>query len=162
MPRPMKCRRVSHLPEVTYFKPSGVPLRALAEVVLSIEEAESIRLKDLDNLEQTQSAEKMNISRPTFQRMLASAREKIANALLNGKAIRIEGGSFEVAIRRFRCQNGHEWDVPFEAMSSQPPQLCPTCSTSSIGPLPPTQLNQRRKGRGRNKTTDKIQRGNHV
>jgi len=97
MPRPPKCRRVAFLPNVTYFKPAGIPLRALEEICLSIEEAEAIRLKDLEGLEQEQGAEKMNISRPTFQRVLASAREKIADALLHGKAIRIEGGNFEVA-----------------------------------------------------------------
>ena len=97
MSRPPKCRRVAFLPGATYFKPAGIPLRALEEVRLSIEEAEAIRLKDLEELEQEQGAERMNISRPTFQRVLASAREKIADALLHGKAIRIEGGNFEVA-----------------------------------------------------------------
>jgi predicted DNA-binding protein (UPF0251 family) len=88
---------VAFLPEATYFKPAGVPLRLLDEVILSVEEAEAIRLKDLEGLAQAPSAEKMNISRPTFQRVLASARRKIADALLNGKAVRIEGGNFEVA-----------------------------------------------------------------
>jgi predicted DNA-binding protein (UPF0251 family) len=97
MPRPPKCRRVAFLPEANYFKPAGIPLRLLDEVILSIEEAEAIRLKDLEGMEQEKGAEKMNISRPTFQRVLASARQKIADALLNGKAIRIEGGNFEVA-----------------------------------------------------------------
>jgi predicted DNA-binding protein (UPF0251 family) len=97
MPRPPKCRRVAFLPEATYFKPAGIPLRLLDEIRLSVEEAEAIRLKDLEGLEQGQGAEKMNISRPTFQRVLASARQKIADALLNGRAIRIEGGNFEVA-----------------------------------------------------------------
>jgi predicted DNA-binding protein (UPF0251 family) len=97
MPRPPKCRRVAFLPGATYFKPAGIPLLVLDEVRLSVEEAEAIRLKDLEGLEQEQSAEKMNISRPTFQRVLASARQKIADALLNSKAIRIEGGNFEVA-----------------------------------------------------------------
>jgi predicted DNA-binding protein (UPF0251 family) len=97
MPRPPKCRRVAFLPEATYFKPAGIPLRLLDEIRLSVEEAEAIRLKDLEGLEQEQGAAKMNISRPTFQRVLASARQKIAEALLNGKAIRIEGGNFEVA-----------------------------------------------------------------
>jgi len=96
MPRPPKCRRVAFLPEVTYFKPAGIPLRALSEVRLSVEEAEAIRLKDLEGLEQEPSAERMNISRPTFQRVLVSARQKIADALLNGRAIRIEGGNFEI------------------------------------------------------------------
>ena len=135
MPRPPKCRRVAFLPNVTYFKPAGIPLRDLEEVQLSVEEAEAIRLKDLEGLEQEEGAERMNISRPTFQRVLASARQKIADALLNGKAISIEGGSFEMAFSRFKCLNGHEWEVPFEIMTSAPPQLCPTCNTSSIEPL---------------------------
>jgi predicted DNA-binding protein (UPF0251 family) len=97
MPRPPKSRRVAFLPEATYFKPAGIPLRVLDEITLSVEEAEAIRLKDLEGLAQAQGAEKMNISRPTFQRVLASARRKIADALLKGKAIRIEGGNFEIA-----------------------------------------------------------------
>jgi len=97
MPRPPKCRRVAFLPNVTYFKPAGIPLRGLEEVQLSVEEAEAIRLKDLECLEQEEAAERMNISRPTFQRVLTSARHKLADALLNGKAIRIEGGNFEMA-----------------------------------------------------------------
>jgi predicted DNA-binding protein (UPF0251 family)/predicted Fe-Mo cluster-binding NifX family protein len=100
MSRPSKCRRVEFLPNMTYFKPAGVPLKNLEEVSMSVEEAEAIRLKDLEGLEQEQGAEKMNISRPTYQRILASARYKIADALLNGKAIRIEGGNFEVAFRK--------------------------------------------------------------
>jgi len=149
MSRPPKCRRVAFLPNVTYFKPAGVPLRALEEICLSIEEAEAIRLKDLEGLEQEQGAEKMNISRPTFQRVLASAREKIADALLHGKAIRIEGGNFEMTSRRFKCLMGHEWDVPFEVMMSMPPQLCPTCGTPSIEPVLPAGFGRTGKGWGR-------------
>lgn len=135
MSRPPKCRRVAFLPGVTYFKPAGIPLRALEEVRLSVEEAEAIRLKDLEGLEQEQGAEKMNVSRPTFQRVLASARLKMADALLNGKAIRIEGGNFEMSPLRFSCAYGHEWDVPFEVATSAPPQLCPTCNTLDIMPV---------------------------
>ena len=137
MARPPKCRRVDCLPGATYFKPAGIPLRDLEEICLSVEEAEAIRLKDLEGLEQEQGAERMNISRPTFQRILASARRKIADALLNGKAVRIGGGNFEVAARRFQCTNGHEWEVPFEVATSTPAQLCPTCSMASITPPPP-------------------------
>ena len=130
MPRPFKCRRISFIPGVTYFKPAGIPLRILEEVRLSMEEAEALRLKDLEGLEQEQGAENMNISRPTFQRVLVSARQKVADALLNGKAIRIEGGNFEIAHRRFRCQEGHEWelDVPISTV----PELCPTCNSNEI------------------------------
>jgi predicted DNA-binding protein (UPF0251 family) len=123
------------MPGVTYFKPAGIPLRTLQEIHLTVEEAEAIRLKDLEGLEQEEGAGKMNISRPTFQRVLASARHKIASALLNGKAIKIEGGNFEMSPLRFRCANGHEWEVPFEAVAGIFPQLCPTCKTTEIVPL---------------------------
>jgi len=137
MPRPPKCRRVAFLPQVTYFKPAGIPLRALEEVRLSVEEVEAVRLKDLEGMEQEQGAEKMNISRPTFQRVLMSGRQKIADALLNGKAIRIEGGNFEIAFSRFKCLNGHEWEGPFETMVSAPPQICPVCNTADVTPRHP-------------------------
>jgi predicted DNA-binding protein (UPF0251 family) len=128
-------RRVSSIPEVTYFKPAGVRMSGLEEVWLLVEEAEAIRLKDLEGLEQEECAEKMSISRSTFSRLLDSARRKVADALLNGKAIRIEGGNFEMAVRRFRCLEGHEWEVPFENMISAPPEYCPRCETPSIMPL---------------------------
>jgi len=130
-------RRVNFIPEITYFKPAGIPLAGLQEVCLSIEEAEALRLKDLETLEQEECAQKMKVSRTTFARVLGSARQKIADALLNGKAIRIDGGNFEMAKRRFRCLNGHEWDVPFETMINEPPQSCPTCKTPNIMPLQP-------------------------
>ena len=130
-------------------KPAGIPLARLQEVCLSVEEVEAIRLKDLEGLEQEECAQKMSISRTTFARVLASARQKMADALLNAKAIRIEGGNFEMAIRRFRCINGHEWDVPFEAMINTPPQGCPTCNTGSIMPLWPPGLGWGRGDRGR-------------
>ncbi len=149
MPRPVKWRRVYSVPGVTYFKPAGIPLRVLNEVFLTVEEAEAIRLKDTEGLQQEQGAERMNISRPTFQRVLGAARKKIADALLNGKAIRIEGGSFEMAFSRFRCLNGHEWEVPFEVMTSVPPQLCPTCNTPRIEPLLPAERGWRGRGWGR-------------
>jgi predicted DNA-binding protein (UPF0251 family) len=143
-------RRVNFLPHVTYFKPAGVPLIHLQEVQLSIEEAEAIRLKDIEGLEQEKCAEKMNVSRTTFSRMLDSARLKIADALLNGKAIRIEGGNYEMAVRHFRCGNGHEWEVPFEVMINKPPELCPTCNTPDIIALWPWRPGWGRPGRGRN------------
>jgi predicted DNA-binding protein (UPF0251 family) len=124
-------------------------MTALEEVQLLVEEAEAIRLKDMEKLEQEQCAEKMNISRSTFSRLLDSARQKIADALLNGKAIRIEGGNFEMAMRRFRCLEGHEWEVPFETMISAPPENCPECETPSIMPLFPADTHGGGHGRGR-------------
>jgi len=139
-------RKVSFIPPITYFKPAGIPLAGLDEVKLLVEEAEAIRLKDIEGLEQEESAQKMNISRTTFSRILDSARQKIADALLNGKAIRIEGGNFEMAMRRFRCIAGHEWEVPFETMISAPPESCPECETPSIMPLLPPGMGWGRSG----------------
>ena len=106
MPRPFKCRRVSFVPGVTYFKPAGIPLRILEENQLSLEETEAIRLKDLEHLEQAECAGKMAISRPTFQRVLASARKKIADSIVYGKALRIEGGNYELIAEHFNNRFG--------------------------------------------------------
>ena len=135
-------RKVSSIPLITYFKPAGIRMAALEEVRLLVEEAEAIRLKDLEGMEQEECAQQMNISRSTFSRLLDSARQKIADALLNGKAIRIEGGNFEMAVRRFRCMEGHEWEVPFETMITTPPEVCPRCDTPSIMPLFPTGMHR--------------------
>jgi len=77
-------------PDVIYFKPQGISLRMLEEVVLRADELEALKLYDVDGLEQTKAAEKMKISQPTFARILDSAYKKIADALIKGKAIRIE------------------------------------------------------------------------
>jgi len=142
-------RRVDSMPQITYFKPAGVPLALLQEIRLSVEEAEAIRLKDMEGLEQDKCAQRMNVSRTTFARILGSARQKLADALLNGKAIRIAGGNFKMALQRFRCDNGHEWDVPFEMMINSPPRFCPACNTSSIMALWPWGSGWSRGGRGR-------------
>jgi predicted DNA-binding protein (UPF0251 family) len=92
MARPPKCRRVEFEPQITYFKPAGIPTYQLQELILNVEELEAIRLKDKEGLEQEECAERMHVSRPTFQRILMSGREKIADAIIEGKAIRIEGG----------------------------------------------------------------------
>ncbi|MBM3149790.1 MAG: DUF134 domain-containing protein [Chloroflexi bacterium] len=134
MPRPRRCRRVAFLPGADYFKPAGIPLRELDEVHLALEEAEAIRLKDLEDLEQEECAQRMSISRPTFQRVLDSARKKVADALLNGKAIRIFGGDYEMTDLRWRCEVGHEWDVASEALSQEATILCPTCGLPGISP----------------------------
>ena len=96
MPRPRLCRRVFFKPSITYFKPRGVRLRELDEVVLTIDELEAVRLKDLERFDQDKAAKKMNISQPTFHRLVLSARKKISNALVNGKAIKVEGGDFKL------------------------------------------------------------------
>ena len=100
MPRPFRCRRVWFQPGVTYFKPAGVRMAGLSQIVLAVDEFEAIRLKDLEGMEQEAAAKKMNISQPTFNRLLRAARKKVADAIVNGKAIRIEGGVYKIALPR--------------------------------------------------------------
>lgn len=95
MVRPRLCRRVGFNPNITYFKPQGIPLRELEEIILAIEEYEAIRLKDLEGFDQEKCAKQMNISQPTFHRLILSARKKVSDAIVNGKAIKIEGGNFK-------------------------------------------------------------------
>lgn len=90
MVRPRKPRFLRYRPKAFYFKPRGVPLRFLEEVVLSPEEWEALKLHDAEGLKQQEAAKRMKISQPTFQRTLNSVYKKIAEALAEGKAIRIE------------------------------------------------------------------------
>ena len=96
MARPTFPRNVGFIPGVTYFKPAGVRMAELEEVVLGHDEIEAMRLKHLLGLSQEEAAGQMNISQPTFHRLLSSACEKIADAIVNGKALRIEGGNISV------------------------------------------------------------------
>ena len=92
MSRPCKCRHVCANPRTDYFKPKGMPVSGLQAIGLTIDEFEAIRLADLEGLYQEDAARKMNISRQTFGNIIESARKKVADAIVNGKALRIEGG----------------------------------------------------------------------
>jgi predicted DNA-binding protein (UPF0251 family) len=89
MVRPRLCRKIRFNPNVTYFKPQGVPLRLLDVVELTVEEVEALRLRNEEGLEQEEAAQKMNTSQSTFQRILSSAYKKTTEALIKGKAIKI-------------------------------------------------------------------------
>ena len=103
MPRPKHCRYVSSAPSVNYFKPCGIPLRELDEVTLSVDELEALRLADKEGLTAIDAAQHMLVSRHTFGRTLASARRKVATALSEGLALRIEGGSY--AVHEGKCRH---------------------------------------------------------
>ncbi len=92
MTRPIKPRRVRFDPEVTYFKPRGVPLFSLEEVKITVDELEAIRLTQKEGKDQITASKLMKISQPTLARILSSAYGKIADALVCGKAIRVKGG----------------------------------------------------------------------
>lgn len=95
-PRPMRMRRIWHQPDVVYFKPVGIPLRHLEEVVLTMPEVEALRLCDAEKCDQKKCAKKMDVSQPTFSRILDSARKKLADAIVKGKAIKVEGGNYKM------------------------------------------------------------------
>jgi predicted DNA-binding protein (UPF0251 family) len=97
------CKRVEELPGVTYFKPRAVPMAVLEEVILSVEELEALRLAHQEGLYQQEAAARMGVSRATFGRVLEQAHRKVTRALVEGCALRIEGGSF-TTIGPERCE----------------------------------------------------------
>ena len=103
MPRPKCCRNVCGVPDKNYFKPRGIPSVQLAEIVLHLDEFEAIRLADYEQLYQEEAATKMNISRQTFGRIIEAAHKKIADVLLNGKALKIEGGEVALDEKKSCC-----------------------------------------------------------
>jgi uncharacterized protein len=131
MARPKQCRRVGSMPGSHYFKPKGIPLSILEEVALAMDEFEAIRLADLEGLYQEQAAERMKVSRQTFGRIIESAHKKIAEALVKGKALKVEGGEFEMASsRKFSCYDcHHSWELPY---GTGRPQECPSCKSGNF------------------------------
>ena len=118
MPRPPICRRVAISPRATYFKPRGVPLRELSESYLPVEGLEALRLADLESLTMEQAAARMNVSRHTFGRILAKARRAVADALVNARALCIEGGEYAVS--------------PGDRAAAEPPAKEPVMTTLAV------------------------------
>ena len=104
MPRPKKPRFVSGYPTLTAFVPEGVPITG--EVFLSVEGLEAVRLSDFEGLDQEAAANLMEVSRQTYGRILAHARSVISEALVTGKALRVEGGDYEFRGMRRRRRRG--------------------------------------------------------
>ena len=96
MPRPRKFRKVCCLPENNRFGPLKASLNPEHFVIMSVDEYETIRLIDLEGFTQEECAEQMNIARTTVQRIYNDARIKIADSLVNGRILRIEGGSYSL------------------------------------------------------------------
>jgi predicted DNA-binding protein (UPF0251 family) len=119
----------------------------LEEIILTVDEFEAIRLADLEGLYQEQAAEKMNISRPTFGRIIESAHKKVAEALVRGRALKIEGGEFEMAgMKKFKCYDcQHIWELPY---GTGRPENCPSCKSGDIHRAEEDGANARGFGRG--------------
>lgn len=138
MARPIKDRRIEFVPEVTMFKPCKVVqcktnTKLVDEIILTLDEVEAIRLKDLEDLEQEDCALRMEISRPTFQRILSIARKKIAEALVEGKVIKFEGGNYQIAMRHFECQECvYAFEMPYGNGIKGRDMNCPKCKKKAI------------------------------
>ncbi len=133
MPRPKKQRHIVCNPDVCYFKPRGVPLRELEEVALTVDEYEAIRLADLWGLSHEEAGRRMGVSRATFGRIIQNARRVVAEALVNGMAIRIEGGNYLAANGRataYVCEEcGNTWkELPDKCGDLK----CPRCSQDKV------------------------------
>lgn len=94
--RPQKVRNIQNMPKITQFSPRGKPGRP-DEVVLSLDQFEAINLTDYRGLDQSQACKILGVSRPSFSRILAQARGKLADALVTGKIIRIGGGHIKIS-----------------------------------------------------------------
>ncbi|OAA93447.1 hypothetical protein CLCOS_09340 [Clostridium coskatii] len=129
MPRPTKFRRVEFFPENTYFVPLGKRKCEIDETVLKVEELEAMRLKDIEELNQEECAKKMQVSRQTFQNIIDSARKKVAVALTEGNAIRINGGNYTTNYCKFKCLNcGNVYEIKYE----QDRYTCPNCGSEEV------------------------------
>lgn len=131
MVRPKKNRIVAAQPEVSYFKPRGIPLRDLDEVVLTVDEREALRLADLEDYSHEEAGKHMGVSRATFGRILQTARKTMADALIHGKAIRVDGGVYTLRkARMFLCLGCRR---AFEHNQGEGrPQNCPRCAHPDI------------------------------
>ncbi|MFO7687955.1 MAG: DUF134 domain-containing protein [Desulfobacterales bacterium] len=132
MVRPQKDRFIAFKPNTSYFKPRGIPMLDLDEVRLTVDEREAIRLSDLLGLSHEEAGQSMGVSRATFGRIIQRARKAVADAIINGKAINIEGGNFKMvdAARFFRCRHcSHHWE---ELRGTGRPQSCPQCGCAEL------------------------------
>lgn len=129
MPRPTKNRLVNSPPVYCDFKPCGKKGKDLEKIDLSIDEFEAIRLADLEGLDQEKAAESMNISRPTFSRLIEKARKKIAEFLLEGKHLKINGGNIHFKKNLFKCNNCGE--ISRKCMNNEFTD-CPKCNSTDF------------------------------
>ena len=130
MTRPRKERTVKEPPLFQQFKPAGIPARMLQRIIISVDEYEALRLADYEKMEHKQAADEMDISRPTFTRLIDNARKNIAKAIIEGKEIFIEGGSVDFQYNIFQCLNcRHIIQVKF---GEKLPEKCPECENTEL------------------------------
>jgi len=125
LPRPKLVRKIGYIPTVTYFKPRGVPVRQLQEVIIGFDELEALRLSDFEGLYHDRAAKIVGVSRQTLGRMLEEVRKKVVDALINGKALKIECNPSTKILAQFVCNKcDYVWQGTFEVKK---PSCCPSC-----------------------------------
>lgn len=133
MVRPLISRKVGYKPEVSYFKPRGIPMTKLHEVLLTVDQREAIRLADLEGMTHDDGGQYMGVSRSTFGRILRMARKILADAVINGKAINVQGGHYEMVASeesQIRCLNcRHKWK---DGSGGDGKKNCPMCHSSRL------------------------------
>jgi predicted DNA-binding protein (UPF0251 family) len=127
MPRPFVNRKIGFTPDFFSFKPAGIPAKKLDRIELSLDELEALRLADLEGLYQDEAARLMEVSRQTFGNILQSAHRKVAETLIYGASLNIDGGPVDkMRDRNYKCCGcGHQWKVPF---GETRPEKCPSCA----------------------------------
>ncbi|NPV93351.1 MAG: DUF134 domain-containing protein [Firmicutes bacterium] len=160
MPRPPKTRKVGFIPTATYFKPAGVPMSKLEEIQLGIDELEALRLKDVLGMDQEECARQMDLTQSTFQRIITAARQKVASAIVEGKALRVEGGKYQFVLSWVCRSCGQTW----EEAGPEKDRItrCPSCKgvevdnqrAHSKGPGPPPWAGA---GRGRRRGIKEVE-----
>ncbi len=129
MPRPTKERIVHHPPLFDNFKPIGIQANFLEEIHISLDEYEAIRLADHLGQDHSEAADAMGISRPTFSRLVEKARNKIADFLINGKILKIDGGSIHFKGNLFKCSKcGTIFESDIESLVSK----CEKCGSEDL------------------------------
>ncbi|NOY75071.1 MAG: DUF134 domain-containing protein [Kiritimatiellaeota bacterium] len=129
MGRPEKQRKVVSPPSFSMFKPAGIRSQYLEGITLTLDEYEAFRLADYDGLDHVEGAERMNISRPTFTRLIARARRKVAALIVDGNALVIEGGAVHFSENLIRCL---DCETHFPSPLSRRRHVCPECGSSRI------------------------------
>ena len=132
MVRPKKDRIVRFDPKINYFKPRGIPVFDLDEVCLTVDEREAIRLADFLDMSHEDAGRQMGVSRATFGRIVQNARKIVADAIINGTAVRVEGGNYKIVSksRIFRCRAcDYEWEEPF---GTGRPENCEECGSEDF------------------------------
>jgi predicted DNA-binding protein (UPF0251 family) len=139
--RPKIKRCISYIPEITYYKPAGVPLRDLQEEILGLDEVEALRLTDIENLDQETAAQKMGVARVTYLKIIHSAHRKVSRALIYGKSIQMKGGDIVMPNLdgtgprglgpRTGRGAGRRSDAPGQRVDGSAECTCPSCGETT-------------------------------